>query len=77
MSEKLLGIAEVARRLDISKRQVYRLLPRLIARGLQPVQLGRLRKFRQVSLDRMISQAAEKEEPLIEISPGTAGRFHE
>lgn len=59
MSERLLQLGETAKRLGISRRQFYRLRPRLIARGLQEVRVGKLPKYREVSVDDIIRTAAE------------------
>ncbi len=59
MAEQLLSISKVSQRLSVSRRQFYRLRPRLIARGLQEVTIGHQRKFREASLDEMIRKAAE------------------
>jgi hypothetical protein len=59
MAERLLQLGEVAKRLGVSKRQFYRLRPRLIARGLQEITVGQHRKYRERSLDLLIQNAAE------------------
>jgi hypothetical protein len=59
MAERLLQLGEVAKRLGGSKRQFYRLRPRLIARGLQEITVGQHRKYRERSLDLLIQNAAE------------------
>jgi len=64
MAERLLQLAETARRLGISRRQFYRLRPKLLARGLQEITVGQQRKYREASLDRMIQTIAETETAL-------------
>ena len=59
MSEQLLTAKEVATRLGICYRTFNEYRPRLVAKGLQEVTVGRSRKFRQASLDRLIQKAAE------------------
>lgn len=59
MPEYLLSVNETAKRLGISRRQFYRLRPRLIALGLQQITLGHQRRFREASLDNIIRKAAE------------------
>ena len=59
MSERLLTAKEVATRLGICYRSFNSYRPRLVAKGLQEVVIGRSRKFRQESLDRLIQKAAE------------------
>ncbi|MBN2209833.1 MAG: hypothetical protein JW709_00410 [Sedimentisphaerales bacterium] len=58
--EVLLDIKETSRRLGISRRKFGCLRARLIAQGLQEVAVGRQKKYRQVSLDQLIRQAAER-----------------
>ncbi len=58
MSERLLTAKEVATRLGICYRSFNAWRPRLVAKGLQEVVVGRSRKFRQASLDRLIQKAA-------------------
>ena len=55
MSERLLNVREVAARLSISKRGIYRLLPKLLAQGLQERRIGGRRLFREASLDKLIA----------------------
>lgn len=59
MSERLLKLGETADRLGISRRQFYRLRPRLVAKGLQEVAIGKCKKYRESSLDSLIKSAAE------------------
>ena len=59
MSERLLTAKEVAMRLGVCYRTFNAWRPRLVAKGLQEVFVGKSRKFRQASLDRLIQQAAE------------------
>ena len=59
MVEQLLTAKEAALRLGICYRTFNSYRPRLVAKGLQEVTVGRSRKFRQASLDRLIQQAAE------------------
>ena len=58
MSEQLLTAKEVATRLGICYRSFNSYRPRLVAKGLQEVVVGRSRKFRQASLDKLIQKAA-------------------
>jgi len=65
MSEQLLSIDQVAKRLSVVSKTVQRHLPKLKARGLQQVNLsGRYIRFREASLDQMIRRSAERSEPL-------------
>jgi predicted DNA-binding transcriptional regulator AlpA len=64
MNERLLQLNETANRLGISRRQFYRLRPRLIARGLQEIRIGHQRKYRESSLDDIIRRAAENGQSL-------------
>ena len=73
MSEQLLSISEVAERLGISLRQLYRVLPCMVAKGLQPVRIGRQKRYREASLDRLIRNAAEKDTPLVSIGVSGIG----
>lgn len=59
MAERLLQLSEVAKRLGVSRRQFYRLRPKLIARGLQEITVGQHRKYRESSLDHLIQKAAK------------------
>jgi predicted DNA-binding transcriptional regulator AlpA len=59
MPERLLNLNETAKRLGISRRQFYKLRPRLIAKGLQEVRVGHRRGYREASLDVLIRKAAE------------------
>ncbi len=59
MGEQLLTAKEASRRLGICYRTFNEYRPRLVAKGLQEVFVGKSRKFRQASLDRLIKQAAE------------------
>ena len=59
MSEQLLTAKEASSRLGICYRTFNEYRPRLVAKGLQEVTIGRSRKFRQASLDRLIQKAAE------------------
>jgi len=60
VSEQLLTAKEVARKLGICYRSFNAWRPRLVAKGLQEVTVGRSRKFRQASLDGLIARAAEE-----------------
>ncbi len=59
MSEQLLTAKQSAQRLGICYRTFNAWRPRLVAKGLQEVFVGKSRKFRQASLDKLIQQAAE------------------
>ncbi len=59
MPEQLLTAKQAANRLGICYRTFNSYRPRLVAKGLQEVTVGRTRKFRQASLDRLIEKAAE------------------
>lgn len=59
MAERLLQLGETAARLGISRRQFYRLRPRLVAKGLQEINVGKCKKYRELSLDNIIRKAAE------------------
>ncbi len=58
MSEQLLTAKEASRRLGICYRTFNAYRPRLVAKGLQEVFVGKSRKFRQASLDGLIQKAA-------------------
>lgn len=63
MSEKLLTLDDVANRLRVVRRSVYRHLATLKAKGLQQVPMGtRSIRFRETSLNRIIERAAERGE---------------
>jgi excisionase family DNA binding protein len=67
MAERLLDIDEVARRLSVVRLTVLRHLDKLKAKGLQQVRFGkRSIRFREASLDRLIKNAAEREESLFD-----------
>jgi hypothetical protein len=59
MAEKLLSRRETAQRLSMSCRTFTRHRARLMALGLQAVQIGQYPKFRESSLDRIIQRLAE------------------
>jgi len=59
MAEQLLTAKQAALRLGICYRSFNSYRPRLVAKGLQEVVVGRSRKFRQASLDKLIEKAAE------------------
>ena len=65
MSERLLTISETARRLGMSRTHLYRVMPQLYARGLQRVAIGGRTRVREVSLDLLIKESAEHEQPLV------------
>ncbi|HPD48661.1 MAG TPA: hypothetical protein P5279_17460 [Anaerohalosphaeraceae bacterium] len=64
MSEQLLTAKQAAKRLGVCYRYFNTLRPRLVAKGLQQVTVGRSRKFREASLDSLIQKAAEQGVPL-------------
>ncbi len=58
--EQLLSAEEAARRFGISRRQFYRLLPELIAKGLEVRTVGQKRKlYRESSIDKLIAAGGE------------------
>lgn len=59
MAENLLSRKEAAQRLNMSPRTFSRHKARLMALGLQAVQIGQYPKFRENSLDRIIQRLAE------------------
>lgn len=59
MAEKLLSRRETAKRLSMSPRTFTRHKAKLMAFGLQAVQIGQYPKFRESSLDRLIQRLAE------------------
>ncbi len=59
MAEQLLTAKQAAMRLGVCYRTFNEYPSRLVAKGLQEVFVGKSRKFRQASLDRLIKQAAE------------------
>ena len=59
MSEKLLSRYQVAYQLSISPRTFTRYKAKLIALGLQVVQIGQYPKFRESSLNKVIQRLAE------------------
>lgn len=59
MAEKLISRKEVSDRLNISTRTFARRKAKLIALGLQVVQIGQYAKFRESSLDKLIQRMAE------------------
>ncbi len=64
MAEKLLSKLETASRLSMTIRTFDRYKPKLIARGLQPVKIGGYLKYRESSLDKIISKTAETGEAI-------------
>jgi len=64
MAEQLLSIREAAKRFGVSRSTFYEYQPKLIAKGLQRVVAGRLPRFVESSIDRVIKTAAEKDIPL-------------
>lgn len=62
MAERLLSRKEAAQRLSMSSRSFTRHRPKLVALGLQAVQVGQYPKYREASLDRLIQQLAEKQQ---------------
>lgn len=60
MAEKLLSRKEAANRLGISPRSFSRHRAKLMALGLQAVQIGQYPKFREASLDRLIERLADQ-----------------
>lgn len=59
MPERLLSRLETAQRLNMSTRSLSRHKARLMALGLQAVQIGQYPKFRELSLDKLIQKLAE------------------
>ena len=59
MGEKLLSRKDAAQRLDMSSRSFARHRPKLMALGLQTVQIGQYPKYREASIDRLIQRLAE------------------
>ena len=59
MAERLLSRKEAADRLSMSTRSFSRHRAKLMALGLQAVQIGQYPKFRESSLDKLIEQLAE------------------
>jgi hypothetical protein len=59
MAENLLSRKEAAKRLNMNPRTFSRHKARLMALGLQAVQIGQYPKFRESSLDRIIQRLAE------------------
>ncbi len=64
MAEQLLSQKETARRLGISVRHFHRIRGKLQARGLQPIQVGHFKKYREATLDKLIRRAGETGNPL-------------
>ena len=75
MPEVLLTITESAKRLGISRQQLYRLLPELKKQGLQTVEIvkGGRKKVRESSLNKIIKKSAERETPLVSVGPSGLG----
>jgi len=67
MAELLLSAKQTANRLGLSLRSFYRYRSKLIALGLQAVRAGRRISYREASIDRIIREAAEHDEPLYEV----------
>lgn len=59
MAERLLTRKEAAQRLSMSPRSFSRHRAKLMAAGLQAVQIGQYPKFRESSLDRLIQRMAD------------------
>lgn len=64
MSEQLLTMDHVARRLSVVRRTIERNLPKLKMRGLKEVRMGKCVRFTEASLDRVINKAAERSEKI-------------
>lgn len=65
MSDRLLTIDEVARRLNIARRTAYDNLSAMIAKGLKRVQVSkRLVRYTESSFEQLIARAIEQEEPI-------------
>lgn len=65
MSERLLTIDELARRLGVVRRTVEKNMAAMIAKGLKRVPLGkRLVRFTESSFEQLIARAVEQEEPI-------------
>ncbi len=62
--ERLIGRTETAARLNMKPRSFTRHKAKLIAQGLQEVQMGNSKSYREASIDRIIAKAAEKGIPL-------------
>lgn len=60
-TEQLLRPSEVYRKLRISKAKFYRILPRLVAKGIKRVKIDGNDKYLESSVDEMIRKAAETE----------------
>ncbi len=60
-AEKLLTIGEVAGILGVSTKTVRRHQAALRAKGLQTIEMGRMRRFSKKSLDRLIVKAGQEE----------------
>jgi hypothetical protein len=59
--EQLLTKQQAAEQLGMKPRSFDRIKAHLIAnKGLQEIRIGRSKKYRQASIDRMIARAAEK-----------------
>ena len=67
MAELLLSAKQASQRLGLSLRSFYRYRHKLIALGLQKVQAGKRLTYREASIDKLIENAAEHEEPLYEV----------
>ena len=64
MTENLISYKSAAQKLGISVRSLHRYRASLIAKGLQCVRAGQRVLFRESSIDRVIANAAERDEAL-------------
>ena len=62
--EQLLTLNELLAKLRIGRSTFYENQAALKANGLQEVLMGKGRRFREASVDRIIARAAERGEPL-------------
>jgi len=65
MSEQLLNPMDVAGKLKVGKTTFYAIRPKLIARGLKTLRIGKQVKYLESSLDRLIAKCAANEQPLV------------
>lgn len=64
MKENYLTAAEVAGKLKIGKTTFYAHLPKMMARGLKRIVIGRQVRYFESTLEKMLEKAAENENPI-------------
>lgn len=64
MNENYLTAEQVAGKLNIGKTTFYAHLPKLMARGLKRIVIGRQVRYFESTLEKVLEKAAENESPI-------------